>query len=385
MSNSPLPGVEGCAELERMEPAGSFARIWAQAKAIERTVRATKQRVIEKVEGKREGESDEKLAQQVQAFDDLRKQQEALRKFVRKYANLQKEMHGVEQEIGTLMIDMGLSDKEAVFGKCMKMNGEVMANCARAREPNVANWDRFADSLETSFQKSLEDMQLSVDKYDKARRESQAQQAMLTKARAADSSKPDRVATIEKQLEEVQAKYAQYSFDLQQKLVLLAEHRSRELSIRTSTCMEVHRTQLVDASKAFAHWIPFEFHESEAQAAVEAVSNATRPGGYAGASYPPTPSYDEGGARGFEPRGGGASMYEPQSQAGAGGSIYQSQPPHAAPAQSSYAPPVATSIYAPPPQQSIYSSPGGAQGGTQGQPSAPPDTMFGLPIVQDDD
>eukprot|EP00294_Goniomonas_avonlea_P017357 CAMPEP_0114547858 /NCGR_PEP_ID=MMETSP0114-20121206/4679_1 /TAXON_ID=31324 /ORGANISM="Goniomonas sp, Strain m" /LENGTH=127 /DNA_ID=CAMNT_0001732423 /DNA_START=83 /DNA_END=467 /DNA_ORIENTATION=- len=54
MSNSPLPGVEGCAELERMEPAGSFARIWAQAKAIERTVRATKQRVIEKVAKERD-------------------------------------------------------------------------------------------------------------------------------------------------------------------------------------------------------------------------------------------------------------------------------------------------------------------------------------------
>ena len=220
--------------------------------------------IQETVSAKRD-ESDESVQKHLNDFDQLKNDQKQMVKLLSQYAKQQQALKQTEASLALLLTEMGHHENSTSIRECLTVSGQFFGRMTKHREDLAKSSEATASALENFSATAIEDLKLSVRKYDSARREFLAAEKTASRSKSV-ATNPERRELMQSEMDEVTNSYRRLSWQVSQKARILSHHRSREVCIKMSDLMEAEIAFAAAAAETMrtAGWRPYVPDEREA-------------------------------------------------------------------------------------------------------------------------
>ena len=231
--------------------------VWYTSKLLEKSVREASSWIQETVSSKR-FESDEEIQKQLTDFDKLKIDQSKLVKLLQQYSTQQKALQETEASLSLLLTEMGHHDNSPNIRECLTSAGNFFSRINKLRDELFKRSDLAFSALQTFSATAIEDLKLSVRKYDSARREYLASEKTASRSKSI-ATNAERREMMQAEMDEATNNYRLLSWQVGQKVKILAHHRSREVCTKISDLLEAEGVFISASSEVVrtGGWRPY--------------------------------------------------------------------------------------------------------------------------------
>ena len=255
----------------------SSSTVWYTSKMLEKSVREASTWIQETVSSKRD-ESDEEVQKLLADFDQLKKDQALMVKLLHHYTKQQQALLKTESSLSLLLTEMGQHTNSPTIRDCLTVSGTFFGRVTKYRDELIKISESTASAMEKFSSTAIEDLKISVRKYDSARREFLAAEKTASRSKSI-ATNAERRELMQSEMDEVTNNYRQLTWQVSQKVKILSHHRHREVCARMSELMEAEREFVVGAAETMQNsgWKPFVPCENEAYELISECFAQERP------------------------------------------------------------------------------------------------------------
>ena len=238
--------------------------VWYTSKLLEKSVREASTWIQETVSAKRD-ESDEVVQKLLTDFDHLKKDQTQMVKLLQQYTKQQQALQNTEASLALLLTEMGQHENSPSIRECLTVAGGFFGRIHKQRDDLVKGSESAASALEAFSATAIEDLKLSVRKYDSARREFLASEKTVNRSKSI-ATNTERREMMQGEIDDATNNYRLLSWQVGQKVKILSHHRCREVCTKMSVLMAAEEAFITAAAETVraSGWRPYVPNEREA-------------------------------------------------------------------------------------------------------------------------
>jgi hypothetical protein len=239
--------------------------VWYTSKMLEKSMREASTWIQEAVLAKRD-ESDESVQKYLGEFERLQNDQKQMVKLMGQYAKQQQALQKTEASLALLLTEMGHHESSTSIRECLTVSGNFFGRMTKNRDDLAKASEATASAMENFSATAIEDLKLSVRKYDSARREFLAAEKTASRSKST-ATNPERRELMQTGMDETANNYRRLSWQVCQKARILSHHRLREVCRKMSELMAAQLAHAAAAADTMqtAGWRAYVPDEAEAQ------------------------------------------------------------------------------------------------------------------------
>ena len=240
--------------------------MWYTSKLLEKSVREASSWIQETVSSKRV-ESDAEVQRLLTGFDKLKKDQSQMVNLLQEYTQQQQALQQTEANISLLLTEMGQHENSSSIRDCLTIAGNFFGRINKVRDELVKKSETVAAALQNFSATAIEDLKLSVRKYDSARREYLASEKTASRSKSITTN-AERREMMQAEMDEATNNYRLLSWQVSQKVKILTHHRTREVCTKITDLMDAETVFIAAASETartcgFRPYVPNEREANE--------------------------------------------------------------------------------------------------------------------------